>query len=421
MKKIFVFLIIVTAINAQVEYSGRGGSGDFLPRFYLDLASYEGRDTAKSKIDIFIKLPYANIQFLKSNEGYSARYSVVVSVYDEEDNLKVEKIWNEKISTYNFKQTSSNSSFNVSYKSFELAPGKYKLVCKLEDLESKKYSTHEQKIKVRAFQDPVEISDIVLISEIIQTDDGEKLIPNISNLVTSRDTLLSFFYEIYSKIPQILNINYLILKEEKIIFSAEKEIDVQKGKNVINEDLKNVAFALGDYQLQVQLIAEDNKLKKAVGRNFYSKIFGFPSTIRDLDLAVQQLVYIASPNDIDYINEVKDFQTKLVRFEEFWKRLDPSPNTIENETLNEYYRRVEYANANFKGYFKGWRSDMGMVYITLGPPDQVTRRPYELSSKPYEIWDYYVLNRSFVFVDQTNFGDYRLENPAFGDWFRYRP
>lgn len=421
MKKIFVFLIIVTAINAQVEYSGRGGSGDFLPRFYLDVASYEGRDTAKSKIDIFIKLPYANIQFLKSNEGYSARYSVLVSVFDEEDNLKVEKIWNERISTYNFKQTSSNSSFNVSYKSFELAPGKYKLVCKLEDLESKKYSTHEQKIKVRAFQDPVEISDIVLISEIIQTDDGEKLIPNISNLVTSRDTLLSFFYEIYSKTPQILNINYLILKEEKIIFSAEKEIDVQKGKNVINEDLKNVAFALGDYQLQVQLIAEDNKLKKAVGRNFYSKIFGFPSTIRDLDLAVQQLVYIAPPGDIDYINEVKDFETKLVRFEEFWKRLDPSPNTIENETLNEYYRRVEYANANFKGYFKGWRSDMGMVYITLGPPDQVTRRPYELSSKPYEIWDYYVLNRSFVFVDQTNFGDYRLENPAFGDWFRYRP
>ena len=421
MKKIFFFLIIVSAINAQVEYSGRAGSSDFLPRFYLDLASYEGRDTAKSKIDIFIKLPYANIQFLKSNEGYSARYSVAVSVYDEEDNLKVEKIWNERISTYNFKQTSSNSSFNVSYKSFELTPGKYKLICKLEDLESKKYSTHEQKIKVRAFQDPVEISDIVLISEIIQTDDGEKLIPNISNLVTSRDTLLSFFYEIYSKTPQILNINYLIIKEEKIIFSSKKEIEVQKGENVINEDLKNVSFALGDFQLQVQLVAENNKVKKVVGRNFYSKIFGFPSTIRDLDLAVQQLVYIAPPGDIDYINEVKDFQTKLARFEEFWKRLDPSPNTVENETLNEYYRRVEYANANFKGYFKGWRSDMGMVYITLGPPDQVTRRPYELSSKPYEIWDYYVLNRSFVFVDQTNFGDYRLENPAFGDWFRYRP
>ena len=89
--------------------------------------------------------------------------------------------------------------------------------------------------------------------------------------------------------------------------------------------------------------------------------------------------------------------------------------------MNEYYRRVEYANENFNGYFKGWRSDMGMVYITLGPPDQVTRRPYEIDSKPYEIWDYYILNRSFIFVDQTNFGDYRLENPAYGDWFRYRP
>ena len=89
--------------------------------------------------------------------------------------------------------------------------------------------------------------------------------------------------------------------------------------------------------------------------------------------------------------------------------------------MNEYYRRVAYADAHFKGYFKGWRSDMGMVYITLGSPDQVTRRPYEIDSKPYEIWEYYTLNRSFVFIDQTNFGDYRLQNPAYGDWFRYRP
>ena len=87
----------------------------------------------------------------------------------------------------------------------------------------------------------------------------------------------------------------------------------------------------------------------------------------------------------------------------------------------EYYRRVEYANAHFKGYFKGWKSDMGMVYITLGPPDQVTRRPYEMDSRPYEVWEYYTLNMNFVFVDNTNFGDYRLQNPTYGDWFRYRP
>ncbi len=131
------------------------------------------------------------------------------------------------------------------------------------------------------------------------------------------------------------------------------------------------------------------------------------------------MMYIASPSEIDYIKEAKTYDEKLKRYLAFWKKKDPTPNTPENEVLNEYYRRVDYANANFKSYYEGWRTDMGMIYITLGPPDQVERHPFEYDSKPYEIWYYYNLNRRFIFVDETGFGDYRLLNPDFTDW-RYR-
>jgi GWxTD domain-containing protein len=115
------------------------------------------------------------------------------------------------------------------------------------------------------------------------------------------------------------------------------------------------------------------------------------------------------------------FEDKMKRYINFWKAKDPSPNTMENEILNEYYRRVDYANDNFGNYFQGWRSDMGVIYITLGPPNNVERHPFEYNSKPYERWNYYVINRSFVFVDNTGFGDYRLINPDYGEWMRYRP
>ncbi|MCB9207446.1 MAG: GWxTD domain-containing protein [Ignavibacteriales bacterium] len=421
MKKFFLFLFFVSSLFAQVEYSRKGAGTGLLPKFYIDLATYASQDSEKSKMDVFIKIPYSNIQFLKTATSYAAKYSVTISLYDNDEVLKLEKLWTEKINVQNFQQTSSNTSFSISYKSFTVKPGEYKFVCKVEDLESKKHFPFEQEIKIRKFTQSLDLSDIVLVSEYIESQEGTKIIPNISNLVTSQDTMLSFFYELYSNADTTLNISYSISdNEKKLLYTKDKKIKVEKGKNEINESLENIKFALGDYQLNIKVIEKD-KMIKGIGKKFSSKIFGFPSIVTDLDEAIQQMQYIAASKDISEMEDIENYQDRLDAYINYWKRLDPSPNTIENETLNEYYRRVAYADESFGGYFKGWRSDMGMVYITLGPPDQVTRRPYEIDTRPYEIWDYYVINRSFIFVDQTNFGDYRLENPAYGDWFRYRP
>lgn len=421
MKKILFLLFISTSLFAQVEYAQKDSKVDFLPRFFIDLASYKSQDSTKSKMDIFIKVPYSNIQFLKTPNEYSAKYTLIVSLY-KEDTLKLEKLWNEKVTTNSFKQTISQTSFNVSYKSFLVDPGEYKFVCKLEDLESRKFSVFEQQIKIRKFVDSLGLSDLVLATGIIETSEGTKIIPNIANLVTSKDSSLSFFFEIYSDKYREVKLLYSIFdKENELLLEKKYDYILNSGTNELNETIDNVIFSLGDYSLEIKLSNEKNKVIIGTRKKFASKLFGFPSSIRDLDLAISQMQFIATPDEINEIEDAGDYTKKLNKFLAYWKRLDPSPNTIENETANEYFRRVDYANATFKGYFKGWKSDMGMVYITLGPPDQVTRRPFQMDSKPYEIWDYYVINRSFIFVDQTNFGDYRLENPSYGDWFRYRP
>jgi hypothetical protein len=61
---------------------------------------------------------------------------------------------------------------------------------------------------------------------------------------------------------------------------------------------------------------------------------------------------------------------------------------------------------------------MGMVYVIFGEPSNIERHPYDMDQKPYEIWDYYDINRQFVFLDNTGFGDYRLITPIW-DTFRY--
>jgi GWxTD domain-containing protein len=54
---------------------------------------------------------------------------------------------------------------------------------------------------------------------------------------------------------------------------------------------------------------------------------------------------------------------------QFWGRRDPGPGTLENEAREEFWTRVARANSLFtRTTVPGWRTDMGRVYITLGPP-----------------------------------------------------
>lgn len=63
-------------------------------------------------------------------------------------------------------------------------------------------------------------------------------------------------------------------------------------------------------------------------------------------------------------NEEKE---KFIRI--FWAKRDPSPVTAENEFKDEWYQRLDYVQKTFtRGTSKGWRSDMGKVYLFFGPP-----------------------------------------------------
>jgi GWxTD domain-containing protein len=105
----------------------------------------------------------------------------------------------------------------------------------------------------------------------------------------------------------------------------------------------------------------------------------------------------------------------------FWALRNPDPNSPTNEFRDEYYRRLAYANDHFgsPGRHDGWRSDRGMVYITLGPPQQLT--PYRSSQylTPLEIWFYqspspnHALPPYFyvVFYQRSLNEDYKLYSP----------
>jgi len=424
MKKLIFFCMIITSGMAFAQIENYSQSQELKVKYYQDFLGFKS-ENGKTRLDVFIQVPYNAVQFVKTGQGFEASYSITVSVYDEEKkNLMTEKIWNEKIVAISFELTSSPENFNLGHRSFELTPGVYTIQTSLMDNDSKNQYDSENIYVVKSFDKKPSLSDIMLVAKKTIVDGNTKLIPNVSrNILTDRDNLSTFF-EVYADTTRSLVVEYMILDENEIeIKKIAKQIAVNSGTNQVFNGIDSLKLNLGNYYLKVTLRDSSGNDFDASLKSFVSRWYGVPNSITDLDKAIDEMIYIANPEDVSYINAAEDRLEKAKRFVAYWNKYDSNPADQYNPVFNEYYNRVAMANANFTTYsLEGWRSDRGMVFIILGAPDNIERHPFEYYAKPYEIWQYYNLNRSFLFTDYTGFGDYRLspDTPLYGDLYRFR-
>ncbi len=103
----------------------------------------------------------------------------------------------------------------------------------------------------------------------------------------------------------------------------------------------------------------------------------------------------------------------------FWEIRNPEPNSPTNSYKDEIYKRIAYANQWF-GHEQGtpgYMTDMGRVYITLGPPKQRNKLLLSANERPMEIWFYDNGNGALppffyvVFFQPDTTSDFRLYSP----------
>ena len=391
-------------------------------RYYQDFLNFGSDQKGLTRLDVFISVPYKEMQFVVSNDGLVSNYQISVSIFDEnKEKLISEKSWNEKVKSPGFENTLSRNNSNISLRSFYIAPGKYTIRTEFEDKETRNPISSESKYIVRDMSGDEVCSDIMLISSMSSAGSSNRIIPNITRNVYSQKSGIPFFYEVYAKKDTVITITYKVIDEsKKILYTESISKKLDSGKTQIFHSIKDSSFSLGKYLIEVDVKDKNQKLLATTMKMFYSRWSGVPENIKDLDKAIAQLVYIATDKEMKALKEAPTKEAKLNLYLDFWKKRDPVPSTEENEVFDEYYRRINYANEHFTSYMEGWRCDRGMVSIILGQPNNIERHPFEYDSKPYEIWEYYNLNRHFIFMDETGFGDYRLVTPLTGDDLRYR-
>jgi GWxTD domain-containing protein len=104
--------------------------------------------------------------------------------------------------------------------------------------------------------------------------------------------------------------------------------------------------------------------------------------------------------------------------DEFWEVRNPTPGAPINPYKAEHYQRLEYASDHFSNNKTrdGWKTDMGRIYITLGPPEQKGRYVTQSEVRGMEIWFYSSSHPALppffnIVFYEKDFGDFRLYSP----------
>jgi GWxTD domain-containing protein len=410
---------------AQVEVNGQVGADDE-QLFYADAVTFAAQSGSQMRLDVFIQVGYEVLSFVKQGDLYDASYEMTVSVIDSAEGLVSEKLWTENVKGVSFNQSVSPKAYGLTQRVFEVRPGVYTVRVNMRDLDSKATRQLTRKVLVRDLTTPgIALSDIMLLSKVTLQGERRNILPAVSPNIGSIPDQFFVYFEAYDRAvsDSVHWVVDFLDKKDNLVLRIDTLDAIKAGRNERILRVPHATLPLGDYTLTLRAVPVSVPLDSAVetARAITAKLvmvrwFGLPRSVADLDLAIDQLRYVAKEGEISALREAPTPEEKQKLFLEFWKKRDPNPNTPRNEKMEEFYARVQYANKHFKHYIEGWRTDMGMIYIMFGPPNNVDRHPFELDSKPYEVWSYYDISYSFVFYDQTGFGDYRLETPLWEVW-----
>jgi GWxTD domain-containing protein len=412
---------------AQVEVSGQLGAADE-PAFFVDAVAFAAQSGTRMRLDVFAQVGYDGLTFVRRGDVYDASYEMTLSILDSGDGLVSEKLWTENVKGVTFERSVSSGAYSLTQRVFEVDPGRYTVRANFRDLESKATRQIAHQVLVRDLRRPdIAVSDIMVLSKVTLQGDRRSIVPNVSPNVGAIPDQFFAYFEVYQR-AEADSLRYLVdvlNRKDDVVLRVDTVDVVRAGRNERILRVPHASLPMGDYRMMLRVFprhgtpdSAGNFARAVSSKAITVRWFGLPRSVQDLDLAIEQVRYITKEDELSTLREAKTPEEKQARFFEFWKKRDPNPNTPRNEKMEEYYARVQYANKHFTHYIDGWRTDMGMIFIMFGPPNNVDRHPFELDSKPYEVWSYYDINYAFVFVDQTGFGDYRLETPLWEVWQR---
>ncbi|WP_345265965.1 GWxTD domain-containing protein [Nibrella viscosa] len=246
---------------------------------------------------------------------------------------------------------------------------------------------------------PANATNAVLLTEISETSNGKKALNDLP--IRFKSTKLSDRFSLYTpngQLPQLknyVNVNdTLVIRDvagtsrQLYLFRYKHDFDpAQSPMNTSSRPapkslaVDTAVMIMTNQPLQLAeeglyFFVEDTTDAAGIGLVAVDK--RFPRITRPEKL-IRPVLYMSTSQEINELNNAPDAKKALDRY---WLSLMSGNEEVARRAIRAYYNRVEEANKLFTSYKEGWKTDKGMIYIILGPPDRVQR------SRDREVWVY---------------------------------
>lgn len=330
-------------------------------------------------VDIYVSVPYQSMEFQELDQRYAAQYKLHIVIRDLLGRRMADTTLTRSMLTDSYvlaRGSGGQSDNNVSR--FELKPSTYRYEITVNDAFSHREYSISDSIVVRDLSLTPSMSTPLYLSQIEQRGDRYAITPYIGYLMWNPEASLFAFFQVYvDELPQRVAFSWTIeAKDGRYLgrgLGAPTTIDSRTSQHFLPLRLQEKGLP-ADYTLKVEMHpVEGVDVDTTITLASSTKPYIIPRSLAgvvlsDMDLAIKQLAYVADQDQIDLMLAAPDAAERQFRFEEFWKGLDPTPQTVRNEAFEEYYQRVATANKRFKSYADGWLTDMGRVFIIFGEP-----------------------------------------------------
>lgn len=425
--KLNLYTAALVAVIASIFTYAQNNSQADIPavsegeiQFYTDYAVFMG-DAGISHTEFYFMV-FADQLTVTNNK---AKFEIEAEITDASGNEITGSKWTTEADVIQ----DSLSVAKVIYDQWNqsLPAGRYSLKVKIEDKEGERKGSLQHSVLVDDFaKEGFNISNIEFVNRVDETGSespfkkaNKTVIPNPSRRFGLLNPVLYTYYELYAPgklVGAKANIRYSITDESALIIKDYPviETDIKGTSAGFNHGLNVSRIPSGIYELnvEVEIPAENKKVTAARRFEIIQKDFTElkPAlSVNDAETFEKLLKLIGDKNQIKIYKQLQ-LNAKAEFIVQYWKNVDPTPGTPENEFLEKIQQRFIYANKNFSwGGIPGWETERGRVLIQYGMPDEIEKYNSEADRVPYEIWQYMQeKNFYFVFGDINSNGRYIL-------------
>ena len=403
MKNNIIIIILTTFIAAQGINSNINSY-----KTNVVLRPFEDKIEVITYVEIFNR----NLQSLKKDLYFESSYDLNITLISEDGSKIEDKSFRESIEVDNFSKTVSLSNPKLIIAKFVIPFQEFDVNFTLKDMDTKLIGKKQKRFtkknlpsgKYSKIFDPIFVKNKKGNWEF----EPNKYPLNVKKIEVKNNTLEFYQYFSLKKGDYLMDVS--LTSDKKTIWnkSIKDKSDKTYGYKFLQIPLDNIEKS--DLRVKIQVSQQGNISSKSFPielKNDYLML----SSIKDVSSALDQMNYILNIEERKELRNLKGSEKEKF-FKKVWAKRDPDVTTKENELMIEYYKRVAFAEDNFsRGVSGGWKSDMGMIYILFGKPDDILKSMNPQQSYNYEKWYYFQINEEFSFIDEFGFGDYRLRTP----------